>query len=408
MEDASHTSVCRRHFLFCLQEEPAREGAKMANTIRDAITLDESKFETKDAAEFLAALRAVENNSTWKLHSMGDITVTKVSELVECDADAFFEGKRQSPYTLVIRSYSEVTGEQETKEVLLRRSAVSDMFLRADEATTSGIKRLEDHRDILSRIYSKMPKKLALVLIRGNRVAAIHSDKYVPIAQDAIFEMVKEYLDRSVLGNFVYGFYHNDYTYSMYELEDVNLVKAYRDSLFSAGLLKADEDIKAGLRVSTSDVGKNTVRLTPYIDRNGAIIQLGRPFDVKHIGDASAYMVQDKIDMLFKRYTQTVAELCDLMTTAIYHPVGALMNAGQKLRLPMKILSDYVESLESSGRIKEGEPITAYTCYEILGEVLLKSEKKATTERYFALQESLYTALSYNWTDMDRTYVMRK
>ena len=371
--------------------------------IRDAIFLDVANLSTREEDEFLFALTEAETVTRWMRVKSDALSVTGPDEFCDLPDDVFQEVMEHSPYG-VTALFEDEYGVKSEMSFMLRVSAVEDIFARAKEGLRSGINVLPDHRDILSRIYKEL-KETYIVLIRGERLAALHSDRYAPIKQTEIFEMVKDYLENQAEGHFTLGEFSNEYTRALYEITDQGLVKEYADALDAFGMNPTNAAITAGLRVSTSDVGTASVRFTPYIKKGGCVLMLGNHFAVKHIGSADLEDVKKKLDGVFMRYTQSVKDLVRLMSIKLVKPYNAILNAGEKLRLPMKSLSDYVDAIQAAGRFENGA--SAYECYEVLNEILATSAAGIEPQRRFNLEEGIYQALSYDWVKLDRAVIKR-
>lgn len=172
----------------------------------------------------------------------------------------------------------------------------------------------------------KLYSDRAQILIRDGKVSAMHSCKYGWLMPyDIIPEFEKVCKESWPDMEFCYGEVSHEYLFAEYYLNDSLAEDSMKLLLESYG---ADVGkIRAGVRVSTSDVAEAAFRFSPFFEINGARVRLGKPLEVIHFVKNTVESVKEKtlpqIGMLLKESEDEVEKLGNI---DIHFPAGCLQH----------------------------------------------------------------------------------
>lgn len=173
----------------------------------------------------------------------------------------------------------------------------------------------------------KLYSDTAQILIRDGKVSAMHSKIYGWLMPYDIIEPFEHFAKLTWPNmEFSYGEVSHEYLYADYYLHD-ELAEDSMKLLLEQFGAKIDGKLKAGIRVSTSDVADAALRFSPFYEINGTRVRIGRPLEVIHHAKNTLEKVREKvfpeIGMLLKESEDEVEKLGNI---DINFPAGCLQH----------------------------------------------------------------------------------
>lgn len=161
----------------------------------------------------------------------------------------------------------------------------------------------------------KLYSDTAQILIRDGKVSAMHSKIYGWLMPYDIIEPFEHFAKLTWPNmEFSYGEVSHEYLYADYYLHD-ELAEDSMKLLLEQFGAKIDGKLKAGIRVSTSDVADAALRFSPFYEINGTRVRIGRPLEVIHHAKNTLEKVREKvfpeIGMLLKIMDEMVRRVVD-------------------------------------------------------------------------------------------------
>lgn len=247
------------------------------------------------------------------------------------------------------------------------------------------------------KLYSDTSK----VLIRDGKVSAMHSKQYgwflpydiFPVIEDNFKEYWPEY-------TYVGGEVSHEYLYANYMLGDTAQEASLKLTLESLGA-KIDGDIKAGIRVSTSDVGLSAVRFSPYFIINGVSTRLGKPVemihDTKHDMNYFTQKVLPEVGLLLKEAEDDIEKLGNV---DIHYPAGCLQHiCMEKKQIPFTVAKEAIDAMS----LEYPDGCMAIDVYLKLNEIveMCNAKKPMTPSRYMDMTECVARLMFLKYENYD-------
>ena len=228
------------------------------------------------------------------------------------------------------------------------------------------------------------------VLIRGGKVLAVHSNRYVPISQGSIFNCFKDKL-AAVYGrvSFEGGFYSHESTTCTYEVESSGLLEGLRAALAEEGI-KTGDDIGVFVECGTSDTGTSAIIAYPSIKAKGRRNYFTNPIMIEHRDSTTFGDVADGFDQILAVVKAGVVNLERLLKIQLTYPsvIARKLALNSKFQLPKGL----VKEIEPMLAVSEfcGEKLSAYDFYFTLCEMFMLPEfKKLTEKRKLRIKDSV-------------------
>ena len=252
------------------------------------------QFQAQD--EFFDCLKAIGGRSRWERKRSKDLRLVAIT-----DEDSKIAKELKEQYEQEGLDIGILTDTMENTRLVLKakdkyypvRSCAIKTIL--DRAGISGavLNRLE--KNVYARILNdclKITKGESLLRISDGKVSAVHGGDccdYSILDMEQVFAHVVEFLNKTFPGaSFLGGFYDHTRASGLWELSrNDELLGAYRKELENCGL--DSDDMKAALRVSTSDVGTSGANLYPILlcGPRQNTIALGDPLRLSHENGAT-------------------------------------------------------------------------------------------------------------------------
>jgi hypothetical protein len=238
----------------------------------------------------------------------------------------------------------------------------------------------------------------AQILVRDGMVSAMHSKKYGWLLPYDVFPIIEEYF-RKTWPDFEFKKAVEDdaYLYADYLLHDEVAESSMELILKDLGM--GDIKVKAGIRVSTSDVGLSALRFTPFYEFGDGSVRLGKPVEIVHESRNTLEVLKEKyldlVGVLLKECEDEVEKLGNQMIT---YPAGCL----QHVVLGTRCLSySMVENAVGEMTVQYPSGCTAIDVYLKLNEIVESNKATCRPGKYLDLLESIGRLLFIDYTKYD-------
>ena len=258
---------------------------------------------------------------------------------------------------------------------------------------------------ILNSCFKLYPKSSTLLLIRNEKISAVHSgdeSDYSVLEITELMEKLKEKLDERFPGNVFCGGY-SDHAITCAEWSMPNqrdkLLGAYEKMLEAKGKKALVTKLTPGIRFSTSDTARASAKVSAILTGEQYPIYIGKMLAVKHRWQSNIEDFEEVLDQLFAQFSDTLAKLQKLEDIELQYPVNAMTRVCKKLSLPKKASLDAIAMFEMS---YGGGTATAHDIYMAMQEIpfLLKSEGYSDA-KLIPLGENMARALVLDWSKYD-------
>ena len=181
-------------------------------------------------------------------------------------------------------------------------------------------KKFADFSNIAFSIASE--KDESLLLIRGNKVIAMHSGKYASMNQSEIFKETDKYLYNTFDDEcqFIEGMYSHDTTFARWSLGDETskVTEKYVKDWKESGLSVADLDgFHPIVDFATNDIGTRTVSFYPKMIVARKEYYLGNPVKIKHYAGNTTENVANALNMIFAAMRAGSEKMGEMLKTEI-------------------------------------------------------------------------------------------
>lgn len=233
------------------------------------------------------------------------------------------------------------------------------------------------------KLYSDNAK----VLIRDGKVSAMHSKQYAWFLPYDIFPIIEENFKKTWPDyKYAGGEVSHEYLYANYMLNDPAAEASMKLTLESLGA-KIDGAIKAGIRVSTSDVGLSAVRFSPFYIINGTSTRLGKPVEMIHDTKRDMKYFEKEllpsVGLLMKEAEDDIEKLGNV---DIKYPAGCLQHIClDKKQIPFMVAKEAIEAMQ----IEYPNGCQAIDIYLKLNEIveMCNVKKPMSPSRYMEMTE---------------------
>lgn len=132
---------------------------------------------------------------------------------------------------------------------------------------------------------------------------------------------------------------------------------------------------------------------------NNQTINLGHPIRLEHSGEADIEKFRYKLEDLYSRYKDAIADIEYLLQIPIHNPVNCLIGVMKELHIGKKLGSQALELYVA----KNGEgQTTAHDLYYALNEVCFFAAVEGRQgSKLLKLEEDITKALNLDWTDFN-------
>jgi len=263
----------------------------------------------------------------------------------------------------------------------------------------------KDLADTLNACLALQGNAMALLLIRDQKVSAVHSGDskdYSVLRINELLGHLKNTLDERFPGH-EFGDGYSDHSltsvaWSLPKQKD-DLLGSYQKTLDAQGKAALTAKLMPGIRFSTSDTGVASAKVSALILGLCYPIHIGGMVATEHRSQKTVRDFQLSLDMLFAHFEDSVKHLIKLTSVYLDHPVNAMTAVCKKLSMPKKPALEAIAMFEMA---HSGGTATAHDVYFAMQEImfLLKAEYSAVS-KMLSLEESMARALTLNWNQYD-------
>ena len=246
----------------------------------------------------------------------------------------------------------------------------------------------------------------SLIKVADEKVSAVHGgdpSDYAVLEMQAMFQTVKDFLDREFPGNtFLTANYDHSIVTAIWSLDGQasDLLDTYNRELAAHGLY-GKVKVTPGLRFTTSDVGMSGANLFPILlnKKGDKIIPLGAPIKTEHSNGVNLDTFESQLNLLYARFRETLEKHTKLMGIEIRYPRNTMLGVLKGVKAPKK--ASY-EALDQFLAINGEQPCSAYELYLAMSEVIFLAQcEGATGTRVAQIEERIARAVHVRWSDYD-------
>ena len=263
-------------------------------------------------------------------------------------------------------------------------------------------------RDMLSYMLNaclNLSSSEALVLIRDQKVAAVHSGDatdYSVLPIDELLKILYQKLNARFPGaEFVEGYSDHSITSALWKMPDQKeeLLGAYAKTLAAQGKALLAGKLVPGVRFITSDTGVASAKVSALLLGYACPIHIGGCIAIDHRHNAKVEDFEVALDQLFAQFGDSIKKLQGLLDIYLNYPVNTMTRICKKLALPKKAAVEAIAMFENT---YGGGVATAHDVFIAMQEILftLKSEKTPES-KMIAVEENMARALTLRWEDYD-------
>lgn len=274
-----------------------------------------------------------------------------------------------------------------------------------ERARISGNALSKVERPIFAKILNyclKVAPGQALLKVSDDKVSAIHGgDKsdYSVLEMYELFTKTSDYLSANFVdAKYAGGFFEHSMVTALWTLDgNDELVEAYLNLLDMHGI--KCHDLKASVRLTSSDTGISGANLYPTLIADGKNIPLGSPLKLEHKHGASMKDFENKLAMLYSQYDLAIGNLKKLITITIKNPANTMMGVMKKIGVPKKLA---MEALEKFKAVHGSGFCSAHDIYYGIAEVIFMMQCSGESGiRITQMEETVARALNVKWQDYD-------
>lgn len=277
-----------------------------------------------------------------------------------------------------------------------------------DRAKIGGNSLPKLHREILAEVLNSclnLYSSDALVLVRDEKVAAVHSGDevdYSILPIDELLRTLQSKLDDRFSGNrFETGYADHSITCASWVMPDQkdDLIGTYTKLLASQGKTALAAKLTPGVRFSTSDVGLSSAKVSALLMGTQHPIHIGSCIAVDHRHKSNISDFEAALDQLFAQFGDSIAKLQKLLEINLAYPVNAMTRICKKLSMPKKAAVEAIAMFETA---YGGGSATAHDVFMAMQEIpfILKTENCPESKRLL-VEENMARVLTLRWDDYD-------
>lgn len=242
----------------------------------------------------------------------------------------------------------------------------------------------------------------ALLKVSDDKVSAVHGgdrSDYSVLEMYELFKKTSDYLNDNFTDvKYVGGFYEHSIVTALWSLDgNDELIQTYKD-LLAMHSVKCRE-LKASVRLTTSDVGISGANLYPTLIADGRNIPLGSPLKLEHKNGATVKDFEKKLTMLYSQYDLAIGKLKDLINVTVKNPGNTMIGVMSKIGIPKKY---GIPALEKFNAVNGAGICTAHEIYYGISEVIFLMQCAGESGmRITQMEETVSRALNVKWQDYD-------
>lgn len=222
-----------------------------------------------------------------------------------------------------------------------------------------------------------------LVMIRDEKVRAVLSDNYSPLAFSNLVPILKSGLQAQFREVFFAGATVDHVMSSAsFVIKDQEANKKFREIFAS----NSAETIYTSCKLVSSDVGASGANLYPCIVIGGREFMVGSCLSLTHKDGHSIADFAENVQKVFSLFKDATAKLEEMENTPVANPAGCLMRLAKQAGLSKKLSIEAGQELEGM----YGDTATQVDVFWYLQDVFSKMEPDIPNEsRKIMLQENI-------------------
>ena len=354
--------------------------------------------------DFLSFLKSRKDKTTWKTEASSNL---RFEALVKDTArtEAIVEDYRDMGKEDVIEDTLDGTQLvlRAGRECIPVRNCAIKTILERARISGNALSKVD--RSVFAKILNhclKVADGQALLKVSDEKVSAVHGgDKsdYSILEMYELFTKTSDYLNENFDDvSYAGGFFDHSMSTAVWSLDgNDELVKTYKD-LLTMHSVKCHE-LKASVRLTTSDVGISGANLYPSLIVDGKNIPLGSPLKLEHKNGATMKDFERKLSMLYSQYDLAIGKLENLIAVTVKNPSNAMIGVMSKIGIPKKY---GVPALEKFNAIHGSGFCTAHDIYYGIAEVVFLMQCAGESGvRVTQMEETVSRALNVKWQEFD-------
>ena len=284
---------------------------------------------------------------------------------------------------------------------------------------STAYKSLLDRAKIGGTVLPKLPRQVlaetlnaclkvfpsdALVLIRDEKVSAVHSGDevdYSILPINELIETLKKKLDERFPNNeFDTGYADHALSGASWKLpgQKEDLIGTYTKTIAAMGQSKLADKLVPGIRFMTSDTGIASAKVSALLLGGQHPIHIGGCVAVDHRHGKKISDFDTALDQLFAQFGKSMEQLQKLLSINLLYPVNAMKRGCKKLSMPKKAAVEAIAMFEMSC----GPTATAHDVFMAMQEIPYNLKIQNTPEsKMLSIEENMARALTLNWKEYD-------
>lgn len=357
-------------------------------------------------AEMLGYHEEQTRQSQWQRRRVSDLKVEPLGKYSHFSGDlsAFAAGITQEAVDDTVKSLG--LGIWLDGELYPVRSTAYKSLLDRAKVGGSALPKLsrEDLAAVLNHCL-KLYSADALLLIRDEKISAVHSGDgadYAVLPVDELLKKLQDKLDGRFPGNrFGGGYCDHSIVSASWTMpgQKEELIGTYEALLVASGKSAMAAKLVPGIRFMSSDVGVASAKVSALLAGSQSPIHIGSCVAVDHRYHKGVSDFDAALDQLFAQFGETITKLEKLLEVQLAYPVNAMTRICKKLSLPKRAS---VEAIAMYEMAYGGGPATAHDVFFAMQEIpfLLKTQD-VPESRILQVEENMARMLSFNWNDYD-------
>lgn len=354
--------------------------------------------------DFLSFLKSRKDKTTWKTEASSNL---RFEALVKDTArtEAIVEDYRDMGKEDVIENTLDGTQLvlRAGRECIPVRNCAIKTILERARISGNALSKVD--RSVFAKILNhclKVADGQALLKVSDEKVSAVHGgDKsdYSILEMYELFTKTSDYLNENFNDvSYAGGFFDHSMSTAVWSLDgNDELVKTYKD-LLAIHSVKCHE-LKASVRLTTSDVGISGANLYPSLIVDGKNIPLGSPLKLEHKNGATMKDFERKLSMLYSQYDLAIGKLEKLIAVTVKNPSNTMIGVMSKIGIPKKY---GVPALEKFNAVHGTGFCTAHDIYYGIAEVVFLMQCAGESGvRVTQMEETVSRALNVKWQEFD-------
>ena len=271
--------------------------------------------------------------------------------------------------------------------------------------------KLMDEEQIMASMnnywYLHPEKDKATMMIRGDKVALLASDRYVYIPQSELVRLVVKHLNTNHADKwrFVGGLYSPELTTAQFAVQDAITDRFKRDWANSGLAPSILDNADVIITIQTSDTEQSAARLYGNLKLRASEMSLGQPVVTAHRNSERGAVNEfnRKLSEIDLAISDEFDKLSQLMSVTVYSPQMAMrraMKSSGMTKVSVKACREYDDQVSGSFGSK---PETAFLIYMTLHGVLDTSIGHGFSDaQKWNMITAIHGLVNKDWTKLDK------